>query len=463
MASGFAPGEFDRPRASRSCARTTPTAGSRRTSRGMAGSRSSRRRFARCRLRLEEAPTPSCPPPRRRPTLPRCQRPDARRAGRAAGHARAAARPGAARGRSCPRCPGISLLALGVLLLVVALIAAAVVAIAWRRGLHGWPPYQRPYAQLVRLGGWSGTLRRDASDTPFEVAERLGRQVPRAQAAIDELTGAYVEGTYSSRTAGARSLADLAGRAPRRDARAVRPPLGRLVRRGHVGRACRRAATPSCSARGARRADYAERRRRARSRVWSAERLDRNASSARSSVRISVARADVVRIRDDPQLFRLFGGLEQRVRVADRARSRPASPWVIRIGRGAMRPMTSIGRSWSASTWTIHLAQCMAIGASGKCGTRVTTWKLYLRGVEERGVRAVGDHDGDVGAARGGLNRRRGAHRKADDADAFGVDLGPLLQILRPRRCTSLVSWWPTLVKRPPLSPWARKSKQSTL
>jgi hypothetical protein len=31
------------------------------------------------------------------------------------------------------------------------------------------------------------------------VAERLGRQVPRAQPAIDELTDAYVEGTYASR------------------------------------------------------------------------------------------------------------------------------------------------------------------------------------------------------------------------------------------------------------------------
>jgi len=34
------------------------------------------------------------------------------------------------------------------------------------------------------------------------VAERLGRQVPRAQPAIDALTEAYVEGTYSSRLPG---------------------------------------------------------------------------------------------------------------------------------------------------------------------------------------------------------------------------------------------------------------------
>jgi len=35
-----------------------------------------------------------------------------------------------------------------------------------------------------------------------EVAERLGRQVPRTRTAIDELTGAYVEGTYANRTPG---------------------------------------------------------------------------------------------------------------------------------------------------------------------------------------------------------------------------------------------------------------------
>ena len=80
------------------------------------------------------------------------------------------------------------------------LIAAGFVAFAWRRGLGSLAAYQRPYAQLVRLGGWSGVLRARLSDTPWEVAERLGRQVPRTRSAIDELTGAYVEGTYANRT-----------------------------------------------------------------------------------------------------------------------------------------------------------------------------------------------------------------------------------------------------------------------
>jgi len=36
-------------------------------------------------------------------------------------------------------------------------------------------------------------------DTPFEIAERLARQVPRAQPAIGSATDAYVEGTYAGR------------------------------------------------------------------------------------------------------------------------------------------------------------------------------------------------------------------------------------------------------------------------
>jgi hypothetical protein len=95
--------------------------------------------------------------------------------------------------------PGF-LLAAFVGLLFVGLVAAGVLAVIWRRSFAGLASYQRPYAQLVRLGAWSGTLRPRRSDTPLEVAERLGRQVPRAQPAIDDLTEAYVEGTYSTRT-----------------------------------------------------------------------------------------------------------------------------------------------------------------------------------------------------------------------------------------------------------------------
>jgi transglutaminase-like putative cysteine protease len=94
--------------------------------------------------------------------------------------------------------PGVLLLALGALL-VVATLAMGVLALAWRSGLGGLKPYQRPYAEMVKLGRWSGTLRARASDTPLEVAERMGRQVPSAHGAIDDVTGAYVEATYAGR------------------------------------------------------------------------------------------------------------------------------------------------------------------------------------------------------------------------------------------------------------------------
>jgi transglutaminase-like putative cysteine protease len=95
--------------------------------------------------------------------------------------------------------PGVLLLVLASLV-VAAALATAVVAIAWRRGLAGLTLYQRPYAQLVRLGRWSGSLRPTHSDTPFELSDRLARQVPRAREAIHDVTAAYVEGTYAGRS-----------------------------------------------------------------------------------------------------------------------------------------------------------------------------------------------------------------------------------------------------------------------
>jgi hypothetical protein len=95
--------------------------------------------------------------------------------------------------------PGVVLLIAGVLV-VVALIAGGILSFAWRRGLGGLAPYQQPYAQLIRLGRWSGTLGSRVSDTPLELADRLGRHVPRAQAAISDVADVYVEGTYSNRT-----------------------------------------------------------------------------------------------------------------------------------------------------------------------------------------------------------------------------------------------------------------------
>jgi transglutaminase-like putative cysteine protease len=97
--------------------------------------------------------------------------------------------------------PGILVIPFG-LVVVLGLLASGVLAVVWTRGLKGLGVHQRPYAELVRLGRWSGMLRPHTSDTPYEVGERLGRQVPRAQPAIDELTDAYVEGTYSNHPPG---------------------------------------------------------------------------------------------------------------------------------------------------------------------------------------------------------------------------------------------------------------------
>ena len=94
--------------------------------------------------------------------------------------------------------PGIILLVLGGIVLV-GLMAGGLVLFAWRRGFGSLQLYQRPYAELIKLGRWSGALRVRTSDTPFEVADRFGRQVPRAQTAIRDVTAAYVEGTYSTR------------------------------------------------------------------------------------------------------------------------------------------------------------------------------------------------------------------------------------------------------------------------
>jgi hypothetical protein len=94
--------------------------------------------------------------------------------------------------------PGLLLIAFGVILLL-GLVLMLVLTVAWRRGLTRLKPHQRPYAELIKLGRWSGTLRTRPSDTPLEVAERMSRQVPNAHGAIGELTGAYVEATYAGR------------------------------------------------------------------------------------------------------------------------------------------------------------------------------------------------------------------------------------------------------------------------
>ena len=118
--------------------------------------------------------------------------------------------------------PGLALIAFGVLLVLV-IVGGAVLAIAWSHGLGRLSGYQRPYAELVKLGRWSGALRSRLSDTPLEVADRMRRQVPRAHEAIDQVADAYVEATY-------------AGRAPQSDPRPTWLAARRDVIRGLFSR-----------------------------------------------------------------------------------------------------------------------------------------------------------------------------------------------------------------------------------
>ncbi len=94
----------------------------------------------------------------------------------------------------------LGLLAIGLgALLVLALIAVLVLIGLWRRGIGRLPPYQRPYAQLLRLASWSGRFAPEPGATASETAEAIARQAPGSANATRSLTTVYVEGTYGGR------------------------------------------------------------------------------------------------------------------------------------------------------------------------------------------------------------------------------------------------------------------------
>jgi transglutaminase-like putative cysteine protease len=122
--------------------------------------------------------------------------------------------------------PGILLLIVGGAL-ALAVIGGLGLLFTWWRRLNLLALYQRPYVQLVSVGRWFGLVRTAPSETPYELARRLGREAPRERSAIDQLTAAYVEGTYARRSPAAdpwpawlaarrRVIADLAARRIRR-------------------------------------------------------------------------------------------------------------------------------------------------------------------------------------------------------------------------------------------------------
>ncbi len=96
----------------------------------------------------------------------------------------------------------LGLLGIGMgVLLVLALVALLVLSLLWRRGMRRLPPYQRPYAQLLRLARWSGRFAPDQGSTPSETAEAIARRAPGSAGVIRSLTSIYVEGTYGRASA----------------------------------------------------------------------------------------------------------------------------------------------------------------------------------------------------------------------------------------------------------------------
>ena len=94
--------------------------------------------------------------------------------------------------------PGVLVLVFAALLLV-GFVGLGGVGVVWWRKLGRLAVYQRPYAQLVQLGRWFGVVRPAPSDTPYELASALSRQLPGARPTVDHLTSAYVESTYANR------------------------------------------------------------------------------------------------------------------------------------------------------------------------------------------------------------------------------------------------------------------------
>ena len=96
--------------------------------------------------------------------------------------------------------PGIVVMLLEALtaLLAVLAIAAVVVllfALNWQRSVRSLREHVRPYAQLCAVASWCGLGRRP-SDTPFEYATVVAREVPPARREVQAIADAYVRGTY---------------------------------------------------------------------------------------------------------------------------------------------------------------------------------------------------------------------------------------------------------------------------
>ena len=107
--------------------------------------------------------------------------------------------------------PGAVTFVLDVLavLLVMILLAAAVallIALNWQRSLRTLREHVRPWAQLSTVAAWCGLGARP-SDTPFEYATTVARQVPAVRREVQAIADAYVRGTYGPVTPTAEEAA----------------------------------------------------------------------------------------------------------------------------------------------------------------------------------------------------------------------------------------------------------------
>jgi hypothetical protein len=93
-----------------------------------------------------------------------------------------------------PTAVGLGLLSIAFGLMAIGLLLAGL-AWSWDRGLSGEPVARRRYAHLRRWLAW-GRWRAEPSATPYELARRLGQELPRLAEPAAVLAHRHVEATY---------------------------------------------------------------------------------------------------------------------------------------------------------------------------------------------------------------------------------------------------------------------------
>jgi transglutaminase-like putative cysteine protease/uncharacterized membrane protein len=85
--------------------------------------------------------------------------------------------------------------------IILALVGAFLIFMLWMRGLGGLGPIDAVWARVLKAGRWLG-VRPDASMTPLEYADELGRSIPAARAPAGRLASLYTIEKYSTGTQG---------------------------------------------------------------------------------------------------------------------------------------------------------------------------------------------------------------------------------------------------------------------